>query len=77
MEQNMNNGDGNPRTLPPSTTYAEAYHLLEEIAEKLRQAGPDDIDSLIDDFRLAMAAHRICADRLIAIRRELDLENDL
>ncbi len=77
MEHIMNNNDDDRYALPPSTLYADAYRLLEEKAEKLRQAGPDDIDSLIDDFRLAMAAHRICADRLIAIRRELDLENDL
>jgi len=57
-----------------SATYAEAYAILHEIAERLRTAGPDDIETLIADYRRAMAAYRICAARLALIRQELDLE---
>jgi len=63
-----------PTEPKPTATYADAYATLHDIAEKLRHAGPDDLDTLIQDYRHAMAAYRICADRIALIRQELDIE---
>jgi len=60
--------------LQPTMTYAQAYAVLHEISEKLRRAGPEDIETLIDDYRRAMGAYRICANRLELIRQELEQE---
>lgn len=60
----------------PSRTYAEAYRTLHEIAERLRKGGPEDVDTLVADFRRAMEAHSFCQARLDAIRAEIDAETD-
>lgn len=59
-----------------SRLYAENYAILHEVAERLRTGGPDDIDSLVADFRRAMQAYRVCHERLVTIRREIDAEVD-
>ena len=56
--------------------YAEHYRKLHGIAERLRNGGPDDVDSLVEDFRQGMASYRICQERLDAIRAEIDAETD-
>lgn len=56
--------------------YADNYTILAEVAERLRNGGPDDVDGLVEDFRRAMTAYRICQDRLDAIRAEIDTEVD-
>jgi exonuclease VII small subunit len=59
-----------------SRVYAENYAILHEVADRLRNGGPDDIDSLVFDFRRAMAAYKACHERLETIRREIDAEVD-
>ena len=59
-----------------SRLYAENYAILHDVAERLRIGGPDDIDSLVVDFRRAMQAYGVCRDRLETIRREIDAEVD-
>jgi exonuclease VII small subunit len=59
-----------------SRVYAENYEILHEVADRLRNGGPDDIDSLVFDFRRAMAAYKTCHERLETIRREIDAEVD-
>jgi exonuclease VII small subunit len=59
-----------------SRVYAENYAILHEVAERLRNGGPDDIDSLVADFRRAMQAYKICHGRLETIRHEIDAEVD-
>ena len=59
-----------------SRAYADAYRTLHEIAERLRNGGPEDVDGLVADFRRAMEAHRFCQDRLDAIRAKIDAEVD-
>jgi len=56
--------------------YAEAYRKLTDVAERLRKGGPDDVDTLVQDFRSAMEAYRFCQERLDAIRTEIDAELD-
>jgi exonuclease VII small subunit len=56
--------------------YAENYAILHDVAERLRSGGPDDIDSLVADFRRAMQAYGVCRDRLESIRREIDADVD-
>jgi exodeoxyribonuclease VII small subunit len=56
--------------------YAEAYRKLTEIAERLRKGGPDNVDTLVADFRSAMESYRFCQERLDAIRTEIDAELD-
>jgi hypothetical protein len=62
--------------IAPSHVYAENYAILQKTAERLRNGGPDDIDTLAADFRRAMQAFKICQDRLDTIRREIDAEVD-
>lgn len=59
-----------------SRLYAENYAVLHEVAERLRNGGPEDIDGLVADFRRAMQAYKVCHDRLETIRREIDAEVD-
>ena len=54
--------------------YADAYRILLEVAERLRNGGPEDVDTLLEDFRRGMDAYRFCRDRLDAIRAEIDGE---
>lgn len=56
--------------------YADAYRTLLEVADRLRKGGPEDVDSLVEDFRTGMDAYRICQERLDAIRAEIDQEVD-
>lgn len=56
--------------------YAEAYRVLLEVAERLRNGGPEDVDTLVADFRRGMDAYRFCQERLDAIRAEIDQEVD-
>ena len=63
-------------SLKSSHIYADNYAVLHEVAERLRRGGPEDIDSLVMDFRRAMAAYKICHERLETIRREIDAEVD-
>jgi exonuclease VII small subunit len=58
------------------TSYAENYAILKGIAEKLRNAGPANIDTLIEDFRRARTAYGFCRERLDAIRDEIEAEID-
>ena len=62
--------------LASSGVYAANYAILHEVAAKLRNGEPADVDTLASDFRRAMAAHRACQDRLDAIRSEIDAEVD-
>ncbi len=50
--------------------------MLHDVAERLRNGGPEDIDSLVADFRRAMQAYQVCHKRLETIRREIDAEVD-
>ena len=59
-----------------SRVYAENYAILQQTAERLRNGGPEDIDTLAADFRRAMQAFNICHERLETIRREIDAEVD-
>lgn len=59
-----------------SGLYAANYQILSQVAERLRNGGPDDVDGLVADFRHAMDAYRICQERLDAIRAEIDAEVD-
>ena len=59
-----------------SQSYAEAHRTIHEVAERLRNGGPEDVDSLVANFRRAMEAHRFCQNRLDAIRAEIDAEVD-
>ena len=67
-----------PRTpaVASSRAYADSYRTLHEVAERLRNGGPEDVDTLVTDFRLAMDAYRFCQERLDAIRSEIDAELD-
>ncbi len=56
--------------------YAEAYRVLLEVAERLRNGGPEDVDTLVADFRRGMDAYHFCQERLDAIRAEIDQEVD-
>lgn len=59
-----------------SRAYADNYRILHDVAERLRNGGPDDVDGLVADFRKAMEAYRFCQERLDAIRAEIDAEVD-
>jgi exonuclease VII small subunit len=65
-----------PKSPIASRVYAENYAILHEVADRLRNGGPDDMDSLVSDFRRAMAAYKTCHERLETIRREIDAEVD-
>jgi exodeoxyribonuclease VII small subunit len=72
----MNSFDEEHSGTRASRPYAEAYDTLQEVAEKLRHAGPADIDDLVESYRRAMAAYNVCAERLALIRAELEIEID-
>jgi exonuclease VII small subunit len=57
-------------------SYAEAYADLKAIAEKFRNGGPADVDGLVEDFRTAREAYKVCRERLEQIRREIEDELD-
>ncbi len=59
-----------------NSSYAKNYAVLKAIADKFRNGGPADIDTLVESFRTAREAHIACRDRLDEIRREIDEEVD-
>ena len=65
-----------PAAVASSRQYADNYRILHEVAERLRNGGPDDVDGLVADFRRAMQAYKFCQGRLDAIRAEIDAEVD-
>ncbi len=75
LEQNPKTETPNP-PIASSRLYAENYAVLHQVAERLRNGGPEDIDSLVADFRRAMQAYQVCHERLETIRREIDAEVD-
>ena len=69
--------DTRPTTaVASSRSYADAYRTLLEVAERLRNGGVEDVDTLVEDFRRGMDAYRVCQERLDAIRAEIDHEVD-
>ena len=56
--------------------YAETYRKLTETAERLRKGGPDNVDTLVADFRSVIKGYHFCQERLDAIRTEIDAELD-
>ena len=49
---------------PESETYKDNYAILKEVAETLRTQKEPDIDALIPMVDRALAAYKICKDRL-------------
>lgn len=62
--------------IPTGTeTYASAYALLSQIAEKLKTSGSfANVDSIVEDLRAARLAYATCKSRLESIRREVEAE---
>jgi hypothetical protein len=61
-------------TVATTQTYAAQYQILRETAERLRTGGPEDIDRLLEDFRIATKAYEFCRARIEQIQAELDTE---
>jgi exodeoxyribonuclease VII small subunit len=53
---------------PESETYKDNYAILKEVAETLRTQKEPDIDALIPMVDRALAAYKICKDRLQAVK---------
>jgi exodeoxyribonuclease VII small subunit len=53
---------------PESETYKENYAILKEVAETLRTQKEPDIDALIPMVDRALAAYKVCKDRLQAVK---------
>jgi hypothetical protein len=54
--------------------YAKHYGILQAIADRLRNSGPADVDTLLEDTRRAMESYEICRTRLDAVRTELNTQ---
>lgn len=54
-----------------SKKYQENYEILKEKAEKLKDTKEIDVDDLLDDVKQAMAAYRVCKDRIEKVQTEL------
>jgi len=70
----MNNDHSNSAATPQ--TYAAQYQILRETAERLRTGGPEDIDCVLEDFRIATKAYELCRARIEEIQAELDTETN-
>jgi exodeoxyribonuclease VII small subunit len=53
---------------PESETYKDNYAILKEVAETLRTQKEPDIDALIPMVDRALAAYKVCKDRLQAVK---------
>lgn len=49
-------------------TFAANYAILKEVAETLRAQKEPDIDALIPMVDKALAAYKVCKDRLTAVK---------
>jgi exodeoxyribonuclease VII small subunit len=49
-------------------TFAANYAILKEVAETLRTQKEPDIDALIPMVDKALAAYKVCKDRLTAVK---------
>ena len=49
-------------------TFAANYAVLKEVAETLRTQKEPDIDALIPMVDKALAAYKVCKDRLTAVK---------
>ena len=49
-------------------TFAANYAILKEVAETLRTQKEPDIDALIPMVDQALAAYKVCKDRLTAVK---------
>ncbi|MFO1418097.1 MAG: hypothetical protein U1E83_05455 [Methylotetracoccus sp.] len=49
-------------------TFAANYAILKEVAEALRAQREPDIDALIPMVDRALAAYKVCKDRLAAVK---------
>jgi exonuclease VII small subunit len=54
--------------------YNLSYAKLNRAAERLRNGGPDDIDTLMETFKEGREGYAECRERLDEIRREIESE---
>ena len=52
----------------PAQTFAANYAILKEVAETLRTQKEPDIDALIPMVDKALAAYKVCKERLTAVK---------
>jgi len=52
----------------PAETFAANYAILKEVAETLRTQKEPDIDALIPMVDQALAAYKVCKERLTAVK---------
>jgi exonuclease VII small subunit len=55
-------------------SYAQSYATLKAVADKFRNGGPADVDTLVEAFRTARDAYNYCRVRLEEIQREIEQE---
>ncbi len=53
-------------------TFKEAYQLLQEHAETLRNAEEPDIDNLLEIVKQSVEAYKVCQQRITAVEKALD-----
>lgn len=55
-----------------TNTYQTHYKILKEVAETLKNQTEPDIDSLISHVERALAAYRVCKERIESAKKALE-----